>query len=79
MDVNQVEVLNDIWHQAWQAYNDAQVRFDTPLNRGIFESSQDAETGRPWITRANQAATTLSMIRLYGRQLSRISPSLKPK
>lgn len=40
-----------------QAYSDAQVRFDTPLNRGIVESSQDAETARPWITRANQAAT----------------------
>lgn len=39
-----------------QAYNDAQVRFDTPLNRGIIESSQDAETARPWITRASQAA-----------------------
>lgn len=39
-----------------QAYADAQVRFDTPLNRGIVEASQDAESGRPWITRADQAA-----------------------
>ncbi|MEE4211482.1 MAG: hypothetical protein V2I43_19725, partial [Parvularcula sp.] len=39
-----------------QAYSDAQVRFDTPLNRGISESSQESETSRPWITRADQAA-----------------------
>lgn len=39
-----------------QAYSDAQVRFDTPLNRGIVEASQEAETARAWITRADQAA-----------------------
>lgn len=39
-----------------QAYADAQVRYDTPLNRGLAEMSQDAETSRPWITRPDQAA-----------------------